>query len=315
MSSEPDTNPVITSLNYHVEHETRYTYTAPVVYGRHLLHLTPRANEWQTTLSHGIELLPLSGHMLSDQDQFGNLIQRVELDRPHQQLNIVARSQVQVRARPDYAALDSLPWERLRDELSYCGRPRTPKELEATAYRTESPHVRIKNVFAEFAAECFPHGQPMLAGAEALMHKLHEELTYTPGATTVSTSLLAVLETRRGVCQDYSHLMLACLRSLGLSARYVSGYLRTVPPEGGEVLTGADASHAWVSVYAPPFDWVDLDPTNGIRVDMDHLTLGWGRDFSDVSPVRGVIVGGGQHKVAVGVTVQVVNADDMSELP
>lgn len=288
---------------YRIEHVTRYDYRAPVAHAHHLLHLSPRDHEWQSCLQHSLELQPVTGELRRDLDAFGNVVQRLEMDRPHQQLNIIAHSEVSVAPRPLWQAGESLNWEQVRDMLGYLSRPRTALELEAVCYRAESPHVRVKNAFADFADECFPADCPVLTGAEALMHKIFTELSYAPGETQVNTSLLAVLETRRGVCQDFSHLMIACLRSLGLSARYVSGYLRTRPPAGGEMLVGADASHAWVSVYAPPFGWVDLDPTNDLRVGTEHITLGWGRDFSDVSPVRGVIVGGGDHEVSVAVTV------------
>jgi transglutaminase-like putative cysteine protease len=301
------------SIVYQVRHETRYDYSAPVVHAHHLLHLAPRDSVWQKTLSHRLDLHPQAGTFIDDLDAFGNRVTRIELARPHRQLQIIAYTQVELWPRPQPPAAESMPWERLRDELTYCSRPRTPKELDAATYRVESPHARIKNAFGEYAAECFLHGQPILMCAEALMHKLYQELTYDPGATLVNTPVVEVLETRRGVCQDFAHLMIACLRSRGLSARYVSGYLRTNGPEGGAALTGVDASHAWVSVYAPPFDWVDLDPTNGIRVNTDHVTLGWGRDFSDVSPVRGVIVGGGEHTVNVAVTVR--RQDAQADLP
>ncbi|MGE0115162.1 MAG: transglutaminase domain-containing protein [Steroidobacteraceae bacterium] len=297
---------------YQVRHETHYDYTAPVVHAHHLLHLAPRETAWQKTLLHRLELQPLASSQREDDDAFGNCLTRIELARPHRQLQAIAHTQVALTPRRQPPAADSMPWERLRDELSYCGRPRSARELEAVIYRVESPHARIKNAFSEFADECFPHGQPILACAEALMHKLHRELTYDPKATHVGTPVSTVLESRRGVCQDFAHLMIACLRSRGLAARYVSGYLRTVAPEGGTVLTGADASHAWVSVYAPPFDWVDLDPTNDVHVNTDHITLSWGRDFSDVSPVRGVIVGGGEHEVSVAVTVRALDALDAS---
>ena len=300
--------------SYDVEHVTRYMYGAPVVHARHQLHLSPRDTLQQQVLTH--ELLSDSGSAKSngggsagsartqaDTDAFGNSLTRVELEYPHQQLTITARSRVAIQPPPEVVASESLSWERVRDELSYNSRPRTPRELEAVSFRQESPHIRIKNVFGEFAEECFARGQPALVCAENLMHKIHRELTYAPGTTQINTSLLAVLEARRGVCQDFSHLMIAALRSLGLAARYVSGYLRTVPLDTGPALVGADASHAWVSVYVPPFGWIDLDPTNDVRVSTDHITLAWGRDFSDVSPVRGVIIGGGSHEVSVGVTV------------
>lgn len=289
-------------VTYEIRHDTHYEYGMPVVHAHHLLHLTPRALEYQKVLQHRIDIVPQIVST-TDADAFGNTVTRLEVDHPHERLLVSAIMEVTVFPRPSCDATGSVPWERVRDELSYVGRPRTPKELEAASYRAESPHARIKNAFSSFAAECFPRGRPILACAEALMHKLHRELTYAPGVTGVDTPLLAVLETRRGVCQDFAHLMIACLRSQGLAARYVSGYLRTLAPGDRERLTGSDASHAWVSVHAPPFGWVDLDPTNGLRVDIDHITLAWGRDFSDVSPLRGVIFGGGAHTVSVGVSV------------
>lgn len=289
-------------VTYEVRHDTSYVYGMPVVHAHHLLHLTPRQSEYQQVGWHRIDIDPKVAPV-ADVDAFGNAVTRLEVDHPHERLRVAAAMTVTVLPRPPYAAAESLPWERLRDELNYVGRPRTPREIEAACFRVESPHARIKNAFSDLAAECFARGRPVLACAEALMHKLHREFTYAPGTTEVGTPLLAVLETRRGVCQDFAHLMIACLRSHGLAARYVSGYLRTVPVSDAKPLTGADASHAWVAVYAPPFGWVDLDPTNGIRVGTDHVTLAWGRDFSDVSPIRGVIVGGGAHTVTVGVRV------------
>ena len=226
----------------------------------------------------------------------------MELDRPHRALSVTAEMSVQVRSVARVAGR-SEPWERVRSQLAYSGRPPGADRLEAIRFRTESPHVRIKQVFTDYAAECFPAGRSVIECADSLMHKLHDEMLYAPGETTVSTSLLDVLETRRGVCQDYAHLMIACLRSRGLAARYVSGYLRTVPAPGEKALVGADASHAWVAVYCPTSGWVEFDPTNAVRADIDHITVAWGRDFSDVSPLRGVIVGGGEHELAVSVTV------------
>jgi transglutaminase-like putative cysteine protease len=303
MVSSMPTAPV-TPVLYRVRHETRYDYSAPVAHAHHLLHLSPRETTWQKTLSHRLDIQPMVANYSEDTDAFGNRVMRIEMARPHRQLQVIGHSQIELMPRSHPSAFESIAWERVRDELVYCSRPRTVRELEVATYRVESPHARIKNAFGEFVADCFPRGQPILACAEALMHKLHAEFTYDPTATEVGTSVASILETRRGVCQDFTHLMIACLRSRGLSARYVSGYLRTNTPEDGRVLTGADASHAWVSVYAPPFEWVDLDPTNDVRVDTDHITLGWGRDFSDVSPVRGVIVGGGEHTVTVAVSVQ-----------
>jgi transglutaminase-like putative cysteine protease len=177
--------------------------------------------------------------------------------------------------------------------------------LDASRYRMESSYVRIKQTFTEYGADCFVADAPTLLAAEALRAKIHRDFKYAPGSTNIRTSAIEAFEARRGVCQDFSHIMLACLRSRGLAARYVSGYLRTLPPPGADAAyVGADASHAWVSVFCPPFGWVDLDPTNDVRVSSDHIIIAWGRDFGDVSPLRGVIVGGGRHRLSVRVSVQ-----------
>jgi transglutaminase-like putative cysteine protease len=163
--------------------------------------------------------------------------------------------------------------------------------------------VHLKRSFVEFSESCFPPGRPLLLGVQALMEKIFNEFTFDAEATQVATPLVEVLEKRRGVCQDFAHLMLACVRSRGLAARYISGYLLTQPPPGQPRLIGADASHAWVSVFCPVLGWVDFDPTNNVQPALEHITLAWGRDFSDVSPLRGVILGGGSHDPEVRVTV------------
>lgn len=286
---------------YRVRHHTAYRYSADVVHSHQLLHLTPRDTSRQSCASHDVSVQPMPARSARAVDAFGNALLRLEFDRPHQALDVIATMDVEVRATA--RALKSEAWERVRSQLVYSGRPVGEERLEAMRFRNESPHVRIKQAFTDYAAECFPAGRTVLECAESLMHKLHDEMAYAPGETSVSTSLLEVLEKRRGVCQDYAHLMIACLRSRGLAARYVSGYLRTVAPGGAAPLVGADASHAWVAVYCPVSGWVEFDPTNAVRADTDHITVAWGRDFSDVSPLRGVIVGGGHHQLSVSVTV------------
>ena len=291
------------SATYQVRHETTYRYSGDVVHSHQLLHLTPRDSFRQTCLSHDLSIQPGATHSTSDIDAFGNPVLRVEIDRKHEALSVVAQMAVEVRSVADREC-KSEAWERVRGQLMYSGRPIGAERLKAMRFRNESPHVRIKQAMTDYAAECFPAGRSLIDCADSLMHKLHDEMTYAPGETSVSTSLMEVLEKRRGVCQDYAHLMIACLRSRGLAARYVSGYLRTVPAAGDKALVGADASHAWVAVYCPLAGWVEFDPTNGVRADTDHITLAWGRDFSDVSPLRGVIVGGGQHQLSVSVSVR-----------
>jgi transglutaminase-like putative cysteine protease len=199
------------------------------------------------------------------------------------------------------------PWEKLRDSFAYHGAWPSRDQLDAARFRHESPHVRLKQAFTDYSEECFEAGRPILACAEALTAKLHADITYAPGETGIGTSATEVIETRRGVCQDFAHLMIACLRSRGLPARYVSGYLRTNTPESGDDekrLVGDGASHAWVAVWSPPYGWIEFDPTNGCFASTDHVAVAWGRDFGDVSPLRGVILGGGQHQLLVTVVVE-----------
>jgi transglutaminase-like putative cysteine protease len=291
------------AIKYRISHETRYAYASEVVHAHQALHLTPRPLVNQQCSEHRLTLTPLPNYTQSASDAFGNTVTRLEFDWPHAELSVLAEMTVTVNAPAAVDFETSLPWERVRDDLAYSSHARTPEELDAIRYRMQSPYVRIKNAFVDFSNDCFAPGKPIASCALDLSNKLHRTLTYTPGGTTIDTPLLKVLEERRGVCQDYAHLMIACLRARGLAARYVSGYLRTAPMDGAPQLVGADASHAWVAVYAPPLGWIDLDPTNGLIVGKDHITLAWGRDFGDVSPLRGVIVGGGSHTLKVRVTV------------
>lgn len=290
---------------YRVRHETVYHYGGNVAHSHQLLHLAPRDSATQFCYSRSITLKPEPITCVEAVDAFGNFVTRLEYDLPHDRLEVLAEVGVEVGEPRDAADAESAAWEDVRDSLTYSGQPMTIANLDACRYRMESSYVRIKQNFTDYAADCFLPGRPLIAAARALMHKIHGDFTYAPGATNVSTSVMEAFGARRGVCQDFAHIMLACLRSRGLAARYVSGYLRTTPsPGSGAALTGADASHAWVSVFCPPFDWIDLDPTNAVRVGTDHIVIAWGRDFGDVSPLRGVIVGGGRHRLSVRVSVQ-----------
>lgn len=291
---------------YRIRHLTRYVYVGEVVHSHQLLRLKPRPMPHQDTLSHLVRVSPQPAASIDGEDAFGNPVTRLQIDRPHESLAVDAQMEVEVRARPLRPAELSEPWDQVAESLRYTASPLSVADLEVRRYRSESPYVRVKRDFGAYSDECFEPKRPVLDAAEALMHKIHAEFTYAPGETEIATPLMEVLAERRGVCQDYAHLMIACLRSRGLSARYVSGYLRTLPRDGeqNEELVGADASHAWVAVYAPPYGWVALDPTNDMRVGRDHVTLAWGRDFGDVSPLRGVILGGGEHELTVNVSVQ-----------
>ena len=293
----------MSSAFYHVLHDTHYRYASSVSLAQQLAHLWPRACPWQRNHEQQLVVSPQPCQRQDALDVFGNPLTRLVFERPHDELKVSAQLKVQVLARPALDVQDSPAWEAACSALRYSGQALTPEVLEATRFRFESPYVHLKQVFAEYAADCFSPGRPLLDAVDGLMQKIFNEFSFDAAATQVATPLLQVLEERRGVCQDFAHLMLACLRSLGLSARYISGYLLTQPPPGQPRLIGADASHAWVSVFCPQHGWVDFDPTNNIRPALEHITLAWGRDFADVSPLRGVILGGGSHDPEVQVTV------------
>jgi transglutaminase-like putative cysteine protease len=288
---------------YAVRHSTVYEYGGDVVHSHHLLHLKPREFAYQRCLSHSLDLDPQPSFAREDLDAFGNAIARLEYDRAHERLAVSAQMQVEVFARGREPLEHAEAWDYLRDRLGYHAAAVGAEDLEACRFRMRSSHVPLKLSFEEYARDCFLPGRPIATACEALTRKIHREFKYSPGSTTNRTSIVDVLKNRRGVCQDFAHLMIACVRSSGLAARYVSGYIRTVR-KGGEAAIGGDASHAWVSVYCPPLGWVDFDPTNNCLVGDDHVTLAWGRDFGDVSPLRGMIVGGGKHKLEVDVRVQ-----------
>jgi transglutaminase-like putative cysteine protease len=297
-------------MRYHIRHETVYYYITDVVHAHHLLHLVPRPLPFQQCTSFELTLMPGAERRQDVVDAFGNVVTRLELEQPHRQLSVVSELEVDVHARAHAAADQTDSWEHVRGDLTYGGPWPSRERLEACRFRHESPYVRVKHMFTDYGEDCFAPKRPLLSCAEALMSKIHAEMKYAPGETSVETPLPDVLDRRSGVCQDFAHLMIACLRSRGLAARYVSGYLRTNPPKPTEnekedvMLVGTGASHAWVSVFCPPLGWVELDPTNDCRVGTDHIAIAWGRDFGDVSPLRGVILGGGGHQLEVSVRVE-----------
>ncbi|NHC05247.1 transglutaminase-like putative cysteine protease [Azonexus fungiphilus] len=303
------------AVRYHVLHETTYEYGSPISLSQQQLHLSPRFLPWQQVFEQRIDIAPAPTWRRDGLDAFGNPVSWISFHAPHDSLRIRSAMNIAVVPHPTDAATlaASLPWDVLRERLAYDAQAPLVEDLEATRFLFESPHVRVKHELAQYAADCFPPGTPVLVGAQALMAKIFAEFEFDPEATTVSTPVLEVLENKRGVCQDFAHLMIACLRALGLAARYVSGYLLTRPPPGKPRLIGADASHAWVSVYAPGTgdDWVDFDPTNNLLPDTEHITLAIGRDFSDISPLRGIILGGGSAEPEVAVTVVPLDEEEI----
>jgi len=285
-----------------VTHETRYRYSSPVVLSQQLLHLTPRVLPWQSCHAHQIDVEPTASEMTEREDYYGNRTASLVIAVPHGELVVRAASTVSVepRARAAAAAPKS-SWEAVRARLSALD---TPPLTEPAEFLFDSPHVERSRELADYAVKSFTARRAMLESAQDLARRIHKDFKFDRTATSVSTPLKQVLKDKRGVCQDFAHLMIGCLRSSGLAARSVSGYILTSPPPGRPRLVGADASHAWASVYCGErAGWVDIDPTNNCIVDDAHVTLGWGRDFADVTPMRGVILGGGSQQLAVRVTV------------
>ena len=301
------------STRYRVLHTTEYRYGARVQTARHVLHLTPRACAWQQVECARLVIDPVPVSLSTAEDAFGNPVSRLELTTPHAHLRVESEVSLRVEDRPWALTCDDMSgvtWEAAFTVLDYHAAPVDETLREALMMRFESPGVRVKRELELYALPSFTPARPLLDACRDLMRRIHSEFIYDPKATEVGTSVMAVLTHKRGVCQDFAHLMIGCLRAMGLAARYVSGYLLTEPPPGQPRLIGADASHAWVAVFVPGLGWVEFDPTNNCLADPRYLVLGWGRDFGDVSPIKGVIQGGGSHTLSVGVTVTPLDVTD-----
>jgi len=289
------------TATYRVEHDTRYVYAFPVATSQHIAYLRPRELPYQHVRLHQLQVTPAPANGVQRTDYFGNTADQFHILRPHVELLVSTRSVVEVQDRTEVLEPGASPrWEEVCREISRRAGAIPP---DVAQFAQPSPYLPLAPDMEEFARHSFPDGRTVLDGALDLMHRIHRGFTFDPSATNVTTPVTRVLEERRGVCQDFAHLAISCLRSLGLAARYVSGYLLTDPPPGQQRLVGADASHAWIGVHCPKHGWVDLDPTNDVVVGRRHVTLAWGRDYGDVSPLRGVLLGGAEHKLYVGVSV------------
>lgn len=289
-----------TSARYHVEHTTSYAYSEPVPVCHNEIHLVPRGLPRQRILSNAITVKPQPSSLSTHTDAFGNTVGYFSIQEPHEQLTVASSSSVEVVAPDPWQQLPTRGWDLVRDDLD---RATGPEALQAKQFRFESPLVRTLEPLAVWAAEIFPPGRPWAEAVVDLTRRIYREFVYDPTATTTSTPVEEVFRLRRGVCQDFAHLQIACLRSLGLAARYVSGYIANTRAPGERELVGADASHAWLSVWGGESGWLDLDPTNDCVPGSQHVTLGWGRDYADVCPIKGVYVGGGSHSMDVAVHV------------
>lgn len=288
---------------FHVRHATDYAYGGAVEFAAHILHLRPRELPWQKVHSFRLQANLPHARLIEARDHFGNPVSRLFVERAHGAFSVTSEAAVEIRPRPAPPnPLVTLPWENV---AALAQAPDAAGEVAEFAFGSDMAPASPEA--GAWAAESLPPGRPVLACVLDLMGRMAREFRFQPGVTTVSTPVARVLQLRAGVCQDFAHLMIAGLRARRLPARYVSGYVRTRPPSGMARLRGADQSHAWVSCWlGPEWGWIDLDPTNNLIVRDEHVWLGWGRDYADVSPVHGVLLGGGRHSVAVSVDMEPV---------
>lgn len=287
-------------MNYRVVHTTRYDYGQLASVNHNQARLWPRTFPGQVCTACQIDVEPEPAERCEHADFFGNRVTYFSVRRPHRRMAVTATSDVHLdpEARPPAA---DMPWEEARGRLEAAA---DPEAIRTRLFVLGSPLCSPSAPLSAYGAPSFPPGRPLLAGVADLMQRIHGDYDYVPEHTTITTPLAQLLEDRRGVCQDFAHLAIGCLRALGLAARYVSGYLETVPPPGAARLRGADASHAWYSVYQPGAGWFDFDPTNATVPRDRHITAAWGRDYADVTPLKGVVFGSGAHQLTVTVDVE-----------
>lgn len=292
-------------MKYKVSHTTTYSYSEAVPMCHNEVHLTPRDHGHQRCMASRLVIKPLPATIDERLDYFGNHVSYFTIHEGHHKLSVTAVSKVDVQppSLPDPS--QTPPWETVRDALRDF---REPEHLAASQFAFDSLYIPSSDELADYARVSFTPGRPMLEALLDLTGRIFRDFKYQPLATCVNTPVAEVFRNRRGVCQDFAHLEIGCLRSLGLSAQYVSGYLLTAPPPGQPRLVGADASHAWLSVYCPGCGWIDVDPTNNKIPSTEHITLAWGRDYGDVCPIKGVFIGGGQHSMNVAVDVVPMDA-------
>jgi transglutaminase-like putative cysteine protease len=288
-------------MRYTITHRTLYQYSSGVALCHNEAQLLPRETPWQLYRPSQIRIKPRPALSVERVDFFGNRVLYFAIQDIHHRLEVTVATEVRVLdERPFDESSPSPPWEQARRMLR---EDPDPEIIEARLFGLNSPFVAIQPKFREYAEPSFTPGRPLLEAMADLNERIYREFKYDPHFTTVATPLNEVLSKRRGVCQDFAHLAIACLRALGLAARYISGYLETLPPPGQPRLIGADASHAWLAVYVPGVGWAEFDPTNGCMPREKHVTLAWGRDYGDVAPLRGVVTGGGKHAMKVSVDV------------
>jgi transglutaminase-like putative cysteine protease len=285
---------------YAISHCTMYSYESAVSVSMHRLHLRPRELSTQVLMEFSLEIEPAPAEETEELDYYGNPATFLAVESPHRTFTVTAHSKVRVAAPSLPEPADTIPWETAQER---CASDTLTADSEAGEFLFDSPQIIRAPDFADYAAPSFTPGRPIMDAVIDLVARIYDDFKFDRRATNVATPVSEVLRKRRGVCQDFAHLAICCLRSIGLPARYVSGYIETSPPPGTQRLIGADASHAWFAFWCPDFGWIAADPTNDTLAGRRHITVAWGRDFSDVSPVQGVVVGGGRHGLGVGIDV------------
>jgi transglutaminase-like putative cysteine protease len=291
-------------MTYRIVHKTTYSYKYPVSVGNHVACLTPRCFPHQRRTRYELRIKP-PAKLTERTDYFGNRLSLFTIQEPHHRLVVEARSEVVIQEAERLHPGHCMPWEDVARSL---GQSLDAQSLDAYQFIFESPRIRPNAQFARYAQQSFTPGRHYIEALRDLNTRIYTDFKFDSKATSVRTPPEEVFRKGRGVCQDFAHLGIACLRSLNLPARYVSGYLRTYPVPGLPRLVGADASHAWISAYCPGIGWIDIDPTNNVLPSCNHVTVGWGRDYGDVSPLRGLILGGRDHTLKVNVDVEPVEA-------
>ena len=286
---------------YNVSHRTIYRYAYPVSVGEHVACLKPRTFARNSLLGSTLRIHPEPTTLTERTDFFGNTLSFFTIEEPHKELVVEAVSQVRIDPLPAPPPAPSLPWEASARPLA---KDHTATGLAAYQFQFESPRIRLNPQFAAYALQSFTPGRPLREALMELTTRIYTDFRFDSKVTTVRTPPEEVFLKRGGVCQDFAQVQIACLRSINLAARYVSGYLRTYPPPGKPRLIGADASHAWLSAYSLDEGWLDMDPTNNVAPSDGHVTLAWGRDYGDVSPLRGLILGGGSNSLKVAVDIE-----------
>jgi transglutaminase-like putative cysteine protease len=289
-------------MNYRIVHQTRYLYHEPVSRCYNVARLLPRILPFQAVEASELTIIPGETDSREQSDFFGNRVNYFSIHRLHDALTVTATSHVHVRPEKRSGERhEDLSWHHVRDRMLT---DRDPATLEARQFLMASPLIQPALEISAYAAQSFPVNGGLLDGVFDLMHRIHAEFEYVPGFTTITTPMDELFRYRRGVCQDFAHFAIGCLRVMGFAARYVSGYIETLPAEGKSHLRGADASHAWFAVYIPGTGWVDFDPTNDNTPRDQHITVAWGRDYSDVTPLKGIIFSSGSHELSVAVDVE-----------